>query len=99
MLIRTKGVNSLWPAQDKSEKYGRDLLAGFCDFASDSGPLWVERYFLLSCPTHNMERSGCGGGEIKWESIISHGLVVALSLDLGKDKVMGSKNNRMKLNQ
>lgn len=26
-------------------------------------------------------------------------LVRALSLDLGKDKVMGSKNNRMKLNQ
>lgn len=33
ILIRTKGVNSLWPAQDESEKYGGDLLVGFCDFA------------------------------------------------------------------
>ena len=31
--------------------------------------------------------------------LLSHGLVVALSLDLGKDKVMGSKDNRTKLNQ
>ena len=43
MLIRTKGVNLLWPAQDEGEKYGGDLLVGFCDFAGGSGPLWVER--------------------------------------------------------
>lgn len=54
---------------------------------------------ILCIMSHSIGRSGCSGDEIKWESIVSHGLMVALSLHLGKYKVVGSESSRTKLRQ